>query len=77
MALNGVTCEVITALYDVNCEAIMALYDVNCEAIMALNVTCETIVVVVVVDVVGQTLGPFPAKRWPTTVCAHLNCARH
>ena len=27
--------------------------------------------------VVGQTVGPFPAKRWPKTVCAPLNCARH
>ena len=27
--------------------------------------------------VVVVHLGLFPAKRWPTTVCAHLNCARH
>ena len=24
-----------------------------------------------------RPLCPFPAKCWPTTVCTHLNCARH
>ena len=35
------------------------------------------VVVVVVVVAVGQTVGSFPAKRWPMTVCTHLKCARH
>ena len=39
------------------------------------------VVVVVVIVVVGQTFGSisiqFQAKRWPPTVCAPLNYARH
>ena len=35
------------------------------------------VVVVVVVVVIGRPLGPCPAERWRTTVCAHLNCSRH
>ena len=32
------------------------------------------VAVVVALVVVEQILGPFPAKRWPTTVSVHLNC---
>ena len=42
------------------------------------------VVVVVVVlyssrssSISRRPLGPFPATRWLTTVCTHLNCARH
>ena len=45
--------------------------------VVVVLVVVVVVVVVVLVVVVVQTLSPFQAKRWPTTVCAQLNCSLH